>query len=128
MYLTCRAANGFLLYVLAAAAPCWTGCRFAPPQKTFADKFADIENDETRDDISELLGAADKVTQADFPDQPFMGPQEAMQGTLDPGQPYEQWEYVRGGEVHLIFFAGDGEPENQWVVVGKTSYPQGAVF
>ena len=53
-----------------------------------------------------------------------------MIGVIAPGQPYEEWEYIYAGEVMLIFFAGRNEddPPNQWNVVGKTTYPQGAVF
>jgi hypothetical protein len=43
---------------------------------------------------------------------------------------YEDWQYIGGGNVYLIFFAGANidDPPNQWNVVGKTTYPQGAVF
>ena len=53
-----------------------------------------------------------------------------MIGVIAPGQAYQEWEYIAVGEVFLIFFAGGhaDDPPNQWNVVGKTQYPQGAVF
>jgi len=84
----------------------------------------------TQADVVAILGPAATRRTGNFPDSPFMGPQEGMVGVIAPGQPYEEWEYVGGGETYLIFFAGRDfdAPANQWNVVGKTQHPTGTVF
>ncbi len=119
----------FIAATLAGIVPGVSGCRIATPP-TFADKFDDVENLMARDELTQLLGPTAKVRSETFPTTPFMGPGEAMSGILRPGQAHEVWEYVDSGEVYLVYIAGasDDAPEHQWTVVGKTHYPQGAVF
>ena len=113
-----------LLSVVTIAA-----CCLPTRSQSFAEKFQQIEVHQTRAEVTEILGPAATVTNADFPEGHFMGPQAGMTNVIEPGQPYEQWEYVAAGEIYLVFFAGDeSAPVNQWNVVGKTHYPKGAVF
>ena len=99
-----------------------------PP--AFVDQFATIENLMTQAEVVQILGAPLAKRSDKFPAGQFMGPQESMVGVIGPGQPFEEWKYTSGGEVFLIFFAGsqESDPPNQWNVVGKTQFPQGAVF
>ena len=97
---------------------------------TFAEKFDEVGNLTTRAEVAQQLGQPLKKRSDNFPDGPFMGPQEGLIGVVEYGQAFEEWEYQDSGEVFLIFFAGKDteEPSNQWNVVGKIRYPQGAAF
>ena len=113
----------------SAAITC-AGCCVNPAPPSFGEQFSGIENLMTQAEVVQTLGPPPKKRSDKFPAGPFMGPAEGMVGVIAPGQPYEEWEYTSGGEVFLIFFAGQDvdDPPNQWNVVGKMQYPQGAAF
>ena len=102
------------------------GCQSA----TFAENFESIEPGLSHQEVSSLLGNPAAIEQIRLPEGAFFGPTEGLESLIKPGSPFEQWIYHHEGQDYYIWFAptGENQPAEEWRVIAKANYPEGAVF
>ena len=95
----------------------------------FRKNFSKVQIGHTRQQVKQLLGDPDLKEEGTVPTRPFWGSLEAVGSNIGPGTPYKMWRYKKNKHVYDIFFATTtGKLKSQWVVVGESDYPEGAVF
>jgi len=101
-----------------------TGCA-----ESFEEQFESVAVGASRVSVEQKLGEARKTTSGRVPSDPFWGPQEGLEAVLGAETEYEEWQYRSNNRIYLVWFGNKNDSRKQkWRVVGKTSYPEGAVF
>ena len=92
-------------------------------------RFAEVSVSDTREHVRELLGEPEGRERSHIPSGHYWGPTEGLASILQPGAPYEQWQWSDERDTYLVWFASNSEqPPEEWLVVAKARYPTGAVF
>ncbi len=91
--------------------------------------FEQIQVGFARDDVRSVMGEPDTIQDFIIPEEPFFGAQESLVNLLEPGAIVEEWLYQGKDEDIFIWFASTGnDPREQWRVIEKGIYPEGAVY
>ena len=94
-----------------------------------SDGFVKVKVSDTRGYIRELLGTPHRQESSHLPGGPSWGPTEGLESILQPGAPYEQWQWFDARDTYYVWFAArNQEPFEEWLVVAKGRHPTGAVF
>jgi hypothetical protein len=97
--------------------------------ETFGQDFSEVKSGMSKAQVRSIMGNPEYFTMAVLPRPPFFGPQESLVKFLKPGASFEEWQYTDGETTYLIWFGStEEEPQENWTVVTKFSYPKGAVF
>ena len=100
-----------------------------PNAQFSVDAYKQISSGMTRTEIRNRLGDPAAIRANSLPKGPFWGPQEGIDiNTLDGLRRYEEWQYEHKDTIYLIWFGDPVSEKSAWRVIGKTSYPKGAVF
>ena len=119
----------------------WRGLRLLRPGEQPVDEEVRIQREGMRlgEELRALVGSAKvevkakmgpptRKREATLPEGPFWGPGEGLIRILRPGQPYDEWSYIRGKWTLLVWFAGpsDKEPDRpKWKVVATGVHHEG---
>ncbi len=96
---------------------------------TFDGKFAKVQRGLSRLEVEKLVGEPNATRNDVVPDRPYWGPTEGLASVIGNHAPYEEWQYKDSQYDYYIWFSTtEGKPKEEWVVIGKAKYPQGAVF
>jgi hypothetical protein len=89
---------------------------------------SEITQGSSKDDVIALYGEPDRAQEFILPSEPFFGPQEGLAKLVPPGTVVEEWAYEIGEEELYIWFTGEGEAREEWLVLDLGRYPKGAVY
>lgn len=91
--------------------------------------FKEVVATDTRDHVRALLGEPVGRGRSHVHGGFMFGPTEGLSSILQPGTPYEQWQWFDERNTYYVWFAPTGqEPPQEWLVVAKGNHPTGAVF
>ena len=76
----------------------------------------------------DLLGEPDTARVATLPEGYFFGPQEGLLDLLPAGGSYEEWIYQVGEDDLYVWFAGEQNSMENWLVILTARFPRDAVF
>ena len=82
----------------------------------------------SKKDVTAIYGEPDRTQEFTIPGEPFFGPQEDLIDLVPPGTMVEEWVYEIGEEELYIWFTGDDEAREKWLVLDLGRYPKGAVY
>jgi hypothetical protein len=89
---------------------------------------SEITQGSSKDDVIALYGEPDRTQEFILPSEPFFGPQEGLAKLVPPGTVIEEWAYEIGEEELYIWFTGEDEAREEWLVLDLGRYPKGAVY
>lgn len=97
--------------------------------ETFAQDFSAVKTGMSRVEVRNIMGKPDEISVTMLPLSPFSGPQETLLQYIQPGDAFEEWRYISGAKIYLVWFAStEIKPRNSWTVLSKASYPAGATY
>ncbi len=84
---------------------------------------------DTREHVRELLGKPEGRGRSHVRSGFIFGPTEGLSSILQPGTPYEQWQWSDERNTYYVWLASKNqESPEEWLVVAKGHYPTDAVF
>ena len=89
---------------------------------------SEITPGSSKEDVTAVYGEPDRTQEFTIPDEPFFGPQEGLIDLVPPGTVVEEWVYEIGEEELYIWFTGDDDARENWLVLDLGRYPKGAVY
>jgi len=89
---------------------------------------SEITQGSSKEDVIALYGEPDRTQEFILPDEPYFGPQEGLAKLAPPGTLIEEWVYEIGDEELYIWFTGEAESREDWLVLDLGRYPKGAVY
>jgi hypothetical protein len=99
------------------------------PKESFIDKFNLIEIGMGRQDVKNILGEAKSKKLNVLPNQPFWGPQEAIDTSLiNNKREYEEWIYGNDKNIYYIWFGDKQLKKDKWKVICSFMHEKGVVF
>ncbi len=95
----------------------------------FTGNLAKISPGASRTEVILCLDQPAELNQYELPAPPSFGPSESLASILEPETPIEEWVYYGNENAYYLWFASPtAEPPENWRLVEKAVYPQGAVF
>lgn len=122
----------------------WRGLRLLRPGEQPVSEEVRIHHEEIRlreelralvgwgkDEVKAKMGPPTRKREPTLPEGPFWGPGEGLGRILRPGQPYDEWTYIRGKWTLFVWFGdpADKEPDRpKWKVVATGVHREGTVY
>ena len=117
-----RHRSRFCLILFILAASSLAAC------SNLEENLASVLPGLSRAEVVELLGEPDEVNVSTLPSGPFFGPQEGLLGLLPAGAGYEEWVYKVVQDDFYVWFGGESQRAQDWLVILTARYPSDAVW